>query len=122
MDPLLTTVAAEAAAGREHAAARDAAVLAAYRANHTLTAIADAIGAGFTRQGVRKIVERMTTMNTQTVSADITAGGLQVIATEVLGYEPGVTAGRWASVDLTPTDASRVAAELRQRGYRVTVR
>jgi hypothetical protein len=61
------------------------------------------------------------TMRTQIVAADITAGALQTIAAEVLGFQPGVTDGRWASVDLAPADAQRVAAELRQRGYQVTV-
>ena len=58
-------------------------------------------------------------IHTLHVEAEITAGALQVIAAEVLGWIPGVNAGHWSSVDLAPADAVRVRDELVRRGYRV---
>ena len=33
-----------------------------------------------------------------TIEANMSAGALQLLAAEALGYQPGVTAGAWASV------------------------
>lgn len=60
-----------------------------------------------------------------TVSADATAGALQQVIRDTF---PGTTRadhvsdGRWASTDLPPADAHKLAAVLRERGYKVTVR
>lgn len=65
------------------------------------------------------------TTTTLTVSVDAAADALQSVTRDMFPralYAEHVTDGAWASVDLPPADAHRLADELRTRGYRVTVR
>ncbi len=64
---------------------------------------------------------------TWTLEADVSAGRLQLDAAEILGYQPGVTCGRYASVSAmgdkrtAPDWMRQLATEYRGMGIDVSV-
>lgn len=57
-----------------------------------------------------------------TLTVDATAGAVQSIATEALGYQPGVTQGAFTTVAVAgQATASKLATALRAAGYQTVV-